>query len=104
MISKARRVFMIQSIGVCASLAIAQGAKADVPLVDENDAAAKGLGYHANAGTVDAAHTPKYQAGLKCANCRFFKGASNEASGTCPMFPGKNVAAEGWCNVYAKRV
>lgn len=103
MTSHARRTFMIRTAGLCAALAVAQGVKAAPPLVDENDPAAAGLGYRAKASTVDAAHFPKYQAGQKCANCRFYTGASNEAAGPCPMFPGKSVSADGWCNVYAKR-
>lgn len=103
MISRSRRTFMIQAAGVCAALAAAQGVNAAVPLVDENDPAAKGLGYRAKASTVDPAHSPKYQAGQNCGNCRFYTGAAGQASGPCPMFPGKAVAAEGWCNVYAKR-
>jgi hypothetical protein len=103
MVSHARRTFMIRTIGLCAALAAAQGAQAAAPLVDENDPAAKGLGYRAKASSVDPAHSPKYQAGQKCANCRFYTGAAGDASGPCPMFAGKAVAAEGWCNVYAKR-
>ncbi|MFX1676401.1 high-potential iron-sulfur protein [Paraburkholderia sp. A2WS-5] len=103
MVSQARRTFMIHTVGLCAALAVAQRAQAGAPPVDENDPAAKGLGYRAKASTVDAAHFPKYQAGQKCANCRFYTGAANEPSGPCPMFPGKAVSADGWCNVYAKR-
>ncbi|MCG5078640.1 high-potential iron-sulfur protein [Paraburkholderia tagetis] len=103
MVSQARRTFMIHTVGLCAALAVAQRAQAGAPSVDENDPAAKGLGYRAKASTVDAAHFPKYQAGQTCANCRFYTGAANETSGPCPMFPGKAVSADGWCNVYAKR-
>ncbi|WP_443797739.1 high-potential iron-sulfur protein, partial [Burkholderia vietnamiensis] len=53
------------------------------------------------ASSVDAAKFPKYQSGQRCANCRFYKSESADA-GTCPMFAGKSVAADGWCNVYAK--
>jgi len=94
---------MIHTVGVCAALLAAQRAEAAAPLVDESDPAAKGLGYRAKASAVDASHFPKYQAGQKCANCRFYTGATGEASGPCPIFPAKSVAADGWCNVYAKR-
>ncbi|WP_233344271.1 high-potential iron-sulfur protein [Burkholderia cepacia] len=102
MISRTRRTFIVQTAGLCAALAAGTGAFAAAPLVDENDSAAKTLGYRAKAMTVDAGKFPKYQAGQTCSNCRFYKAGAGESSGTCPMFGGKAVAAEGWCNVYAK--
>ncbi|MCA7932536.1 high-potential iron-sulfur protein [Burkholderia cepacia] len=102
MISRTRRTFIVQTAGLCAALAAGAGAFAAAPLVDENDAAAKTLGYRAKATTIDAGKFPKYQAGQTCSNCRFYKAVAGESSGTCPMFGGKAVAAEGWCNVYAK--
>ncbi|MGF6633681.1 high-potential iron-sulfur protein [Paraburkholderia sp. MM6662-R1] len=104
MVSHNRRHFILQAAGLCAALASAELALAAPPAVDENDAAASSLGYRAKAGSVDAAKFPKYHAGQTCANCRFYTGAAGEASGPCPMFPGKSVVADGWCNVYAQRV
>jgi len=101
--STSRRTFIVNTIGLCAALAAGRTAYAAPPLVDENDATAKTLGYRAHASSVDAAQFPKYQAGQRCSNCRFYKGEAADASGTCPMFGGKSVAADGWCNVYAKR-
>jgi hypothetical protein len=101
--STSRRTFIVNTIGLCAALAAGRTAYAAPPLVDENDAAAKTLGYRTHASSVDAAQFPKYQAGQRCSNCRFYKGEAADASGTCPMFVGKSVAADGWCNVYAKR-
>ena len=98
-----RRTFIINAIGLCATLAAARAPCAAPPLVDENDPAAKTLGYRAHASSVDTAQFPKYQAGQRCANCRFYKGEAADTAGTCPMFAGKLVAADGWCNVYAKR-
>ncbi|EGD02511.1 high potential iron-sulfur protein [Burkholderia sp. TJI49] len=98
-----RRTFIVRTIGLCATLAAARTALAAPPVVDEADASAKTLGYRAKASTVDAAQFPKYQPGQRCANCRFYSGGASDATGTCPMFAGKLVAAEGWCNVYAKR-
>lgn len=98
-----RRTFIVHSIGLCAALATARSALAAPPLVDEADPAAKNLGYRAQASSVDAGRFPKYQAGQRCANCRFYTGGASDTSGPCPMFPGKAVTADGWCNVYAKR-
>jgi hypothetical protein len=36
------------------------------------------------------------QEGQNCANCNLYQG-STAASGTCTIFPGKEVAAAGWC-------
>ncbi|MBN3844753.1 high-potential iron-sulfur protein [Burkholderia sp. Ac-20349] len=102
MTSPNRRTFLVHAASLCATLAAGTRAFAAAPPVDENDAAAKTLGYRAKATTVDAGKFPKYQAGQTCSNCRFYKAAAGESSGTCPMFTGKVVAAEGWCNVYAK--
>lgn len=102
-----RRTFILQAACLCAglgsALATTRSALAAAPLVDENDPAAKALGYHAKASSVDAAKSPKYHAGQRCANCRFYTGGAQDASGPCPMFPGKAVAADGWCNVYAPK-
>ncbi|RQS08898.1 high-potential iron-sulfur protein [Burkholderia sp. Bp8998] len=98
-----RRTFIVRTIGLCAALAAARPALAAPPLVDENDAAAKALGYRARASSVDTAQFPKYQPGQRCSNCRFYKGEAADAAGTCAMFAGKSVAADGWCNVYARR-
>lgn len=98
-----RRTFIVQSIGMCAALAAARSALAAPPLLAESDPAAKALGYRANAATVDTSHFPKYQAGQRCSNCRFYGGSATDPAASCPMFPGKAVAGDGWCNVYAKR-
>ena len=102
MISRTRRTFIVQTAGLCAALAAGTGAFAAAPLVDENDAAATTPGNPPKATTNDAGKFPKYQAGQTCSNSRFYKAGAGESSGTCPMFGGKAVAAEGWCNVYAK--
>ncbi|CAG9259597.1 high-potential iron-sulfur protein [Paraburkholderia unamae] len=103
MITRNRRTFILQAAGLCAALATTGSAFAAPAAVDESDATAKSLGYRVKASSVDAGKFPKYQAGQRCANCRFYTGAAGEAAGPCPMFPGKAVAADGWCNVYAQR-
>jgi hypothetical protein len=98
-----RRTFILHAAGLCAALATAGRALAAPGLVDESDTTAKSLGYRAKASSVDTGKFPKYAAGQRCANCRFYAGAAGDTAGTCPMFPGKAVAADGWCNVYAPR-
>lgn len=100
---QSRRSFLINSIGVVSALAVARTALAAAPKVDEKDQAAVALGYTADAGRIDKAKYPKYAAGESCSNCQFFQGKAGDAFAPCPMLAGKQVAAKGWCNVYAKK-
>lgn len=40
--------------------------------------------------------------GQSCANCGIYQGGS-AASGPCPIFPGKDVAATGWCKSWVAK-
>ena len=71
------------------------------PLVDPNDAAAKGLGYTHDATKVDPKTKPTFKAGAKCTNCALYTGAAGAAQGPCSIFPGKDVKAGGWCAAWA---
>jgi anaerobic selenocysteine-containing dehydrogenase len=63
---------------------------AEVPLSPEN-ATAKALGYVVNSTVT----------GSNCANCAQAKG-DPKALG-CNLFPGKQVSATGWCEVWSKK-
>jgi hypothetical protein len=41
-------------------------------------------------------------AGQSCANCQLYQGGS-AATGPCPIFPGKDVAAAGWCKSWVAK-
>ena len=41
-------------------------------------------------------------AGQTCANCSLYQGGT-AAAGPCPIFPGKDVAAPGWCKSWAAK-
>ena len=86
------------AIAGSAGNAVAQGAK-----VDEKDAQAQSLGYKHDATKVDKAKFSKFQAGQTCANCTLYQGKPADAWGGCPIFPGKQVAAKGWCSAYVKK-
>lgn len=96
-----RRQFMITSAAGVASLGLATGAHAQA-MVAETDAQAVALGYKADTTKVDPAKFPKHKADQLCSNCALYsaKGADN---GTCTVFPGKLVAANGWCNLWVKK-
>jgi len=65
--------------------------------VTEDDAQAKALGYKNDAN--QSARPSKDQ---ECANCLHYKGTSGD-SGPCEIFPGKEVAAKGWCSAWVKK-
>jgi hypothetical protein len=65
---------------------------AQAAMVDVNDPTAKALKY-TDHSTV---------AGSSCSSCALFSGGTAD-KGPCAIFPGKEVAATGWCASYAKR-
>ncbi len=72
----------------------------DLPHVSETDQTAVALGYREDAGKVDAAKYATHKAGQACANCKFFVGTDKTPWAGCQLFPGKSVAAKGWCSAY----
>ena len=73
-----------------------------LPKLTEDDPAASALGYRNNAGDVDTAKYPNYQAGQQCRSCALFEGG-DAAWGPCSIFPGKRVNANGWCATFAPK-
>ena len=63
------------------------------PLLSEDDPAAKALGYVHDAASLDPSVRP---AANLCANCRLYQSTDGPLGG-CAIFPGKQVAAKGWC-------
>ena len=76
--------------------------QADEQLVrlDENDPTAKALNYVHDAKSVDAA---KRFSDRYCNNCALFTGESDDEWAGCSIFPGKAVANQGWCSVWAPK-
>jgi hypothetical protein len=72
-------------------------------LLDPNDPSAKALGYVSDATSLDPEKNPPFKPGSHCANCVQYTGAQGSASGPCSLFPGKLVAANGWCRVWAAK-
>ena len=66
---------------------------ADMPKVDPDDPQAKGLSY------VHESPKPDHL----CANCMLYTGGADSEWGPCAVFPGKLVAANGWCSAWVKR-
>ncbi len=78
-------------------------AQADLPPLAVDDPAAVALGYHEDTGTVDAAAFPRHAADQFCHNCALYQGTGESVRGPCAIFPGKTVAAGGWCNAWAPK-
>ncbi len=75
---------------------------ADLPQVTEDDPIAVGLKYKHDA--TQAARTDKAgvaAADQVCANCNFAQGEGDWVG--CSIFPGKSVAAKGWCTAWAPK-
>ena len=98
-----RRVFVLRmaaaSTAVCSGALLAQSP----PMVGETEPMAVALGYVKDTTKVDAKRFPKHKADQKCSNCALYSGKPGEASGPCGLFPGKLVAADGWCNSWVKK-
>ena len=99
-----RRVLRWGLVGLVAvplgQLAVQHARAEDLPLVDENDPMAQSLGYTPDSAQVDQAKYPNHTAEQFCHNCQFYTGKSGDPSGPCTIFPGKAVAANGWCTAW----
>lgn len=76
-----------------AGIFISTAGYGESPALDSNDPTAKALGYVTKSAKPDA----------QCANCSQFQGKAGDAMGPCTIFPGKSVAAAGWCMSWVKK-
>jgi hypothetical protein len=77
----------------------------DLPVVSESDPTAMALGYKHDVADIDEMMYPRRSTeeggeNQFCDNCVFYTGAAGEEWGPCALFPGKSVAAKGWCNTW----
>jgi len=75
----------------------------ELPRLTEDDPTALALGYVDDAATTDTAKWANYKAGQDCANCLQIQGNDGDAWRPCGIFPGKSVAAKGWCSVWVAK-
>ena len=71
-------------------------AAADLPLISEQDPAAKAVHYVEDASRAEGAAS-----GADCSNCSIYGALAGTSKGTCTLFPGKLVKAAGWCNKWS---
>lgn len=77
----------------------------DLPRLDPADPAAQALVYVEDASKVDTSNpmAARFEAGQDCANCAQIQGEDGAEWRGCGIFPGKLVAAAGWCSVWAPK-
>ncbi len=76
---------------------------AELPHLEETDPTAAALGYKHDSTKVDAAKYPAHKPNLICSGCSLVQGSDAEAWRPCGIFPGKSVAAKGWCAAFAAK-
>ena len=98
-----RRQFLLTAVPAGVALGAAAQALAQPAKVDENDPAAKGIGYRHDAAQVDAAKYPKLVKGQVCGNCALYQGKATDPWAGCPIVGGKQVNAKGWCTAWVTK-
>jgi High potential iron-sulfur protein len=95
----------VAAIAASAPVLLTQRSRAaEAPHLDVKDPAAIAVGYVEDAGRVDPKKYPTYVKGSDCENCLLLQGASGSAYRPCNLFPGKLVAAAGWCSGWAAEI
>lgn len=104
-----RRFIAIAVAGIAAAplatVALPRRARAQdgLPHLDEADPTAVALGYKHDVADVDKERFAQYREGDDCANCTFYTDVPGSTWGPCTLFPGKSVAAAGWCAGHAPK-
>ncbi len=102
----ARRQFLQLSAVAAAAAVVVPGREAnaaDLPQLSEDDPMAQAMKYTHDASTVDPATRNNPAEVQNCANCALIQGEDGADWRPCQIFPGKAVAAAGWCSVWAPK-
>jgi hypothetical protein len=89
---------------LCAAAPGNQAPGAAAPHLDVKDPAAVAVGYVESAAQVDPKKYPTYSQGSDCENCLQLQGAAGLGYRPCGLFPGKLVAAAGWCSAWEAEI
>lgn len=95
-----RRQFVKVAVGSFAAIPLIVYAQTENQKLAEDDPTAVSLGYKEKSTEVDAEKYPAHEATQLCGGCSLYSGAE-EPWGGCVIFPGKQVAAVGWCAAFA---
>jgi len=90
--NKGRRAILKGLAGIPLLAIAGYQTTAHAAMLSADDPTAKALSYTDKSTT----------AGKSCSNCMLYQGGT-AASGPCPIFPGKDVAAAGWCKSWAAK-
>lgn len=97
-----RRQVINTAVALAGTTVIARFSHAQ-EIIASDDATALAMGYVADHTTVDTAKwTKKASPGgenQKCTSCSIYQSVDDEY-GLCPIFIGKRVHANGWCNAW----
>lgn len=74
-----------------------------LPRVEEGDPQATALGYKHDSATVDGSAYANHEASQVCSGCNLYQGKEGDEWGPCAIFPGKEVAAAGWCSAFVPK-
>ena len=102
----ARRKFIQLSAVAAAGCLANPGRKVfaqDLPHLTLDDAMANAMKYTHDASTVDPGSRANPAADQTCQNCALIQGNDGDVWRPCQIFPGKSVAAKGWCSVWAPK-
>jgi len=102
----ARRKFIQLSAATAAGcfMQTSRDAKAqDLPQLALDDPMAQAMKYVHDASSVDPSTRNNPAADQTCANCALIQGNDGDEWRPCQIFPGKAVAAKGWCSVWAPK-
>ena len=75
----------------------------ELPILTEDDPTGMALAYIADTTLVDTDKYPNHQVTQLCSNCAMYTGDIDSDTGPCAIFPGKSVAANGWCSVWVEK-
>lgn len=101
-----RRTFIKLSAAATAGCLMHTGREAqadDLPKLALDDPMAQAMKYVHDASTVDPATRANPAPEQNCANCALIQGEEGAEWRPCQIFPGKLVAADGWCAVWAPK-
>jgi high potential iron-sulfur protein len=99
---------LVKNLGVAAAVTALlpprQSHAAEPPHLDVKDPAAIAVGYVENASQIDLKKYPAYIKGSNCENCLLLQGTTGSHYRPCNLFPGKVVAAAGWCSGWTAEI
>ena len=101
-ISINRRTFVKVTASSFAALPLLVSAQAESIKLAEDDPTAIALGYKEKSSEVDAQKYANHDAKQLCSGCSLYADGA-DGWGACAIFPGKQVAADGWCTAYAAK-